>query len=112
MRHSVLILIALTCSLAATSAAPASSASTTCRPIIVPVAGSTDRAAYGVKVLRGPVACRTARSVLRIFLVGGTSPHGWLCFRGHTSQNQTWAASCSRRSSLVRAYPKPKPKPV
>ena len=113
MRRYVLVLLALTCSLGAVSATPAARSTRICRPILVPLRGTTDKTAYGVKILKGPVACKTARSVLRSFLVTSTSPHGWLCFRGHASQHQTWAASCGRRNgALVRAYAKPRPKPV
>jgi hypothetical protein len=35
----------------------------------------------------------------------GRLSKGWVCTRGHASQNQAWAAACgSRAGAIVRAY--------
>ncbi|WP_028062589.1 hypothetical protein [Solirubrobacter soli] len=63
-----------------------------------------DGVRYQVDVVKGPVACKTARSVASKFLRNGTIAPPWHCFRGHESQNQDWAASCSRGKNLFRVY--------
>jgi hypothetical protein len=66
------------------------------------VAGS-----YTVRIVAGDVTCAAARSALRRFLAGGTQARGWICFRGHASQHQAWAAACATAGgALVRAYPR------
>jgi hypothetical protein len=60
---------------------------------------------FEVDVVKGPVACKTARRVATTFLRKGTIAPPWHCFRGHESQGQDWAASCSRGKSLFRVWP-------
>jgi hypothetical protein len=60
---------------------------------------------YRVRIVKGRATCRTARHVLKVFLAKDVSPRGWFCARGHTSQNQAWAAACgSHAGAIVRAY--------
>jgi hypothetical protein len=62
---------------------------------------------YGVRVEHGRVGCKSARSVLRSFIATSTTPPGWVCFRGHSSD--AWAAACAGvsaplRNAVIRAY--------
>jgi hypothetical protein len=113
MRTFVIAALVLTCSLGAASAAPRTQNQKPCGLISARVPGTAKAAEYSVTIVTGPVACKTAKSVLRFFLSKSASPRGWACFRGHRSQHQTWAAACSKpKGALVRAYAKPNPKPV
>ena len=47
---------------------------------------------YPVRVMKGSVSCKTARSTLKGFIKSGNQPRGWQCFDGHSGQN--WAATC------------------
>jgi hypothetical protein len=60
---------------------------------------------FQVDVVHGKVACKTVRRVATKFLRDDTIAPPWHCFRGHESQGQTWAASCSRgKGVLFRVY--------
>jgi len=77
---------------------PTGGASTTCTPI---AAGG---ATYSVRIFGAGLGCAPARTALRGFIVTGSPPRGWACFRGHG--DIPWAAACARRSGgpVARAY--------
>jgi hypothetical protein len=62
-----------------------------CTPVTVRVQGNDFT--YPVKVLKGKVSCKVARSTLKHFIGKSSSPHGWACFRGHGADK--WAAKCA-----------------
>ena len=106
MRMAVLLLLALLVLGAALSASPRAPASTVpCSTITLRVGGNDF--SYRVRVERGRIACRTARTVLRSFMASSFTPRGWACFRGHGGN--AWAAACTgvtglRRGVIIRAY--------
>jgi hypothetical protein len=62
---------------------------------------------YPVRVLKGDVSCKTARSTLKHYIIEFTAPRGWTCFRGHGQD--VWAATCIKGgevhpSVFIRAY--------
>jgi hypothetical protein len=63
-----------------------------------------DGVRYQVKETRGTLACSSVKKVVTPFLRDSTVKRGWACFRGHESQNQAWAASCSRGKVMIRVY--------
>jgi hypothetical protein len=63
-----------------------------------------DGVKYQVDVEKGTVSCKTARGVASTFLRKGVIASPWHCLRGHESQGQDWAASCSRGKNLVRVW--------
>ena len=83
---------------------PASAASKTCRRISL----KTDarNRAYSIRIDQGTVTCASAKRVrLRRFLTKSVPPRGWLCFRGHASQHQSWAAACATpNGASVKAF--------
>jgi|SRR5436189_1942740 len=85
--------------------APSGSGAVACGRVAVTPFGSKRQLVYSVKIVKGSVSCRTARRVMRTFLVKDTFPRGWFCARGHASQNQKWAASCGTAAGAdVKAY--------
>lgn len=52
------------------------------------------------------VSCTTAKRTMTSYMRTFKRPKGWHCFLGHDSQDQDWAAACSRSrpSAIVRAY--------
>ena len=92
-----LLLIAVAAGVAATPAHAAGSRDCGLTPRI-------DGQRFQVEVVKGTVACKTARRVASTFLRKGTIAPPWHCFRGHESQGQDWAASCSRGKNLFRVW--------
>lgn len=95
--RKLLLLIAIAAGVAATPAHAATTRQCGLTPRI-------DGIRYQVDVQKGAVACKTARSVASTFLREGEIAPPWHCLRGHESQGQDWAVSCSRGKSLVRVY--------
>jgi hypothetical protein len=52
-------------------------------------------ATYRVRVIKGRMTCVRARALLLAFSRTDRNPRGWVCFRGHASQSQAWAATCA-----------------
>jgi hypothetical protein len=99
----VVALLVLGIALSDSSRAPASTVP--CSTITLRVGGNDF--SYRVRVERGRIACRTARTVLRSFMATSFTARGWKCFRGHGGN--TWAAACAgvtglRRGVIIRAY--------
>ena len=68
---------------------------------------TADHDNYPVRVLKGDVACTTARAALKHYIIKFAAPEGWTCFRGHGQD--VWAASCIKGSethprAFIRAY--------
>jgi hypothetical protein len=85
---------------AAVTAAPAATAQKACGLILV---GKTT---YRTAVVQGRVTCTNTRRVLTAFTRSARSPRGWVCFRGHASQHQRWAVTCSTADGrrVVRSW--------
>jgi hypothetical protein len=90
-------LIALLAALAATPAHAAVSHDCGLTPRI-------DGQRFQVMLVKGKIACKTARRVATKFVRDDTIAPPWHCFRGHESQGQDWAAACSRGKILFRVY--------
>ena len=73
----------------AAAAAPAAQTQRACGLIGV------GKATYRTAVIEGRVTCTNARRVLTAFSRTARNPRGWVCFRGHASQSQRWAVTCS-----------------
>jgi len=102
--RAVLVIAVVVLGTPAAAARPAT-AIVRCGTISVPEYGSSKQLVYRVRIVKGPATCRTARRVLKVFMTKDVSPRGWLCARGHASQNQTWAAACGTRAgAITRAY--------
>jgi hypothetical protein len=74
-----------------------------CKPVTVRVGGNDFT--YPVKVLKGNVSCKVARSALKHFIGKSSSPRGWACFRGHSADK--FAAKCvstGRSHKTIQAY--------
>jgi hypothetical protein len=97
VRKSLLLLLALMAGVAAAPAHAAVSRDCGLTPRV-------DGRKYQVEVVKGKVACKTARRVATKFLRDSTYDRPWFCVRGHASQNQDWAASCSRDKVLFRVW--------
>jgi hypothetical protein len=105
-------LIALLTALIATfaifalSAGGATAKSHKCSNLTVRISGSDFT--YPVRVMKGSVTCKTAKSKLKGFIKTGNQPRGWQCFRGHGGDN--WAATCvvvgsgGHTRKQIRAY--------
>lgn len=63
---------------------------------------SVNGARYLVRVEQGTLACATARPGMQRFIATAKPPRKWICFRGHGAQR--WAAACTYRGAIVRAY--------
>ena len=101
-----LVLVAA-CVLAASGfvAAPSAGAGVACARIAFTPFGTTRQLAYSVRIVAGRVSCATARRVMLRFMTKDTYPRGWFCARGHTSQNQKWAAACGTAAGAdVKVY--------
>jgi hypothetical protein len=97
--RSLLILIVVAAGLVA---APAQAAGTRQCGLTPRIDGEK----FQVDLVHGKISCRTARRVATKFLRDDTIAPPWRCFRGHSSQGQRWAASCSRGEKvLVRIWP-------
>jgi hypothetical protein len=70
----------------------------TCTPVTVRVYGNDF--SYRVKVLKGQVSCKVARSTLKHFIAKSSNPRGWACFRGHSADK--WAAKCSSTGKALK----------
>jgi hypothetical protein len=92
---AVVAALALSVSLTVTSAG---AKARSCKPVTVRVQGNDFT--YPVRVLKGRVSCKVARSTLKHFIGSGASPHGWACFRGHGSDN--FAATCASTRTPTR----------
>jgi hypothetical protein len=102
---ALLMLVVATFAIYLFSTGGAAAKSRTCANVTVHF--STGDQTYPVKVLKGRVSCRTARSTLRHFIRSGNPQRGWQCFDGHSGQN--WAATCfvgnaQHVRKQVRAY--------
>ena len=97
-----LAILACACVLAgvAANAAPAASAQKACGLITV------GKATYRTGVVQGRVTCTNTRRVLTVFTRTARGPRGWVCFRGHASQHQRWAVTCSSADGkrVVRSW--------
>jgi hypothetical protein len=97
-----LAILAVCCTLAsaAATAAPAATAQKACGLILV---GKTT---YRTVVVQGRVTCTNTRRVLTAFTRTSRNPRGWVCFRGHASQNQRWAVTCATTDGkrVVRSW--------
>ena len=97
-----LAVLACSCVLACAAATTAQAAPTlkSCGLITV------HRATYRTAVVQGRVLCATARRVLTVFTRTSRGPRGWVCFRGHASQHQRWAATCASADGkrIVRSW--------
>jgi len=65
---------------------------------------SVGSARYLVRVEQGTLACATARPGMQRFIATARAPRKWICFRGHLMQR--WAAACTYKGAIVRAYPR------
>jgi hypothetical protein len=87
---ALLTIVAATLAIFGLSAGGAAAKSHKCSNLTVRISGSDFT--YPVRVMKGSVRCRTARSTLKGFIKSGNQPRGWQCFDGHSGQN--WAATC------------------
>ena len=83
-RLLVVVIAALALSASLTVAAAGAKARS-CKPVTVRVGGNDFT--YPVKVLKGNVSCKVARSALKHFIGKSSSPRGWACFRGHSADS-------------------------
>ena len=94
MDRRVSLLVAVVAALAKSvslTVADAGAKAHACKPVTVRVGGNDFT--YPVKVLKGNVSCKVARSTLKRFIAGSSSPRGWACFRGHSADR--FAAKCA-----------------
>lgn len=71
------------------------------------LAVEADGYSYPVRILKGDVSCKTARTALKRYIIRFTAPKGWVCARGHGQD--VWAATCFKGSEahpsvFIRAY--------
>jgi hypothetical protein len=103
---ALLNVLVATFAIFALSAGGAAAKSHKCPNVTVRLSGSDFT--YPVRVMKGSVSCRTARSTLKGFIKTGNQPRGWQCFEGHSGQN--WAATCvvvnssGHTRKQIRAY--------
>jgi hypothetical protein len=103
---ALLTLLVATFAIFALSAGGAAAKSHKCSNLTVRISGSDFT--YPVRVMKGSVTCRTAKSTLKGFIKSGNQPRGWECFDGHSGQN--WAATCvvvganNKTRKQIRAY--------
>jgi hypothetical protein len=101
----LLVVAAAAAVVAVLSTARPAGAVVRCGTVSVREFGVPQPVVYRATIVTGRVSCRTARRVLVFFLQKSVPPRGWLCARGHASQNQKWAAACGTRAGAnVRAY--------